>query len=58
MNELAYIARYAANMPLGDDGPTNYLLSCLEDLRVVTNRRKFDSLTVETFGTLIEKLIQ
>ncbi|TKY44812.1 serine/threonine protein kinase IREH1 [Spatholobus suberectus] len=58
MNELADIARCVANAPLDDDRTMSYLLSCLDDLRVVVERRKFDALTVETFGTRIEKLIR
>ncbi|KAK6153881.1 hypothetical protein DH2020_013520 [Rehmannia glutinosa] len=58
MNELADIARCVANTPLDDDRSLQYLLSCLEDLKVVIDRRKFDSLTVETFGARIEKLIR
>ncbi|XP_022889795.1 probable serine/threonine protein kinase IREH1 isoform X2 [Olea europaea var. sylvestris] len=58
MNELADIARCVANAPLDDDRSLSYLLSCLEDLKVVTDRRKFDALTVETFGARIEKLIR
>ncbi|GAB2292640.1 Probable serine/threonine protein kinase ireh1 [Dionaea muscipula] len=58
MVELADIARFAANTPLDDDNSLNYLLTCLEDLRVVIGRRKFDALTVETFGARIEKLIR
>ncbi|XP_020221536.1 probable serine/threonine protein kinase IREH1 [Cajanus cajan] len=58
MNELADIARCVANAPLDDDRTTSYLLSCLDDLRVVVERRKFDALTVATFGTRIEKLIR
>ncbi|GMN46044.1 hypothetical protein TIFTF001_015229 [Ficus carica] len=58
MNELADIARCVANTPLDDDRSNPYLLSCLEDLRVVIDRRKFDALTVETFATRIEKLIR
>ncbi|CAA0811268.1 Probable serine/threonine protein kinase IREH1 [Striga hermonthica] len=58
MNELADIARCVANTPLDDDRSLQYLLSCLEDLKVVVDRRKFDSLTVETFGARIEKLIR
>ncbi|KAK7251743.1 hypothetical protein RIF29_35201 [Crotalaria pallida] len=58
MNELADIARCVANTPLDDDRSMSYLLSCLDDLRVVVERRKFDALTVETFGTRIEKLIR
>ncbi|KAM6568036.1 hypothetical protein CsatB_016021 [Cannabis sativa] len=58
MNELADIARCVANTPLDDDRSNPYLLTCLEDLRVVIDRRKFDALTVETFGTRIEKLIR
>ncbi|XP_054824042.1 probable serine/threonine protein kinase IREH1 isoform X2 [Prosopis cineraria] len=58
MNELADIARCVANAPLDDDRSTSYLLSCLDDLQVVLDRRKFDALTVETFGARIEKLIR
>ncbi|KAL3512153.1 hypothetical protein ACH5RR_024870 [Cinchona calisaya] len=58
MNELADIARCVANTPLDDDRSLPYLLSCLEDLRVVIDRRKLDALTVETFGARIEKLIR
>lgn len=58
MSELADIARCVATTPLDDERSIPYLLSCLEDLRVVIDRRKFDALTVETFGTRIEKLIR
>ncbi|KAK7291357.1 hypothetical protein RIF29_06431 [Crotalaria pallida] len=58
MNELADIARCVASTPLDDNQSTSYLLSCIDDLRVVVERRKFDALTVETFGTRIEKLIR
>ncbi|XP_062118120.1 probable serine/threonine protein kinase IREH1 isoform X2 [Humulus lupulus] len=58
MSELADIARCVANTPLDDDRSNPYLLTCLEDLRVVIDRRKFDALIVETFGTRIEKLIR
>ncbi|KAL4574650.1 hypothetical protein LXL04_021486 [Taraxacum kok-saghyz] len=58
MNELADIARCAGNTPLDDDRSLSYLLTCLDDLRVVIDRRKFDALTVETFGARIEKLIR
>ncbi|XVF09426.1 hypothetical protein REPUB_Repub07fG0091800 [Reevesia pubescens] len=58
MNELADIARCVANTPLVDDRSMPYLLSCLEELRLVIDRRKFDALTVETFGARIEKLIR
>ncbi|KAI3712480.1 hypothetical protein L1987_71037 [Smallanthus sonchifolius] len=58
MNELADIARCAGNTPLDDDRSLSYLLTCLDDLRVVTDSRKFDALTVETFGARIEKLIR
>ena len=58
MNELADIARCVANTPLDDDHATSYLLSCLDDLRDVVDRRKFDALTVATFGARIENLIR
>ncbi|CAI9293921.1 unnamed protein product [Lactuca saligna] len=58
MNELADIARCAGNMPLDDDRSLSYLLTCLDDLRIVIDRRKFDALNVEAFGARIEKLIR
>ena len=58
MNELADIARCVANTPLVADCSMPYLLSCLEDLRLVIDQRKFDALTIETFGVRIEKLIR
>ncbi|KAL9255188.1 putative serine/threonine protein kinase IREH1 [Drosera capensis] len=58
MVELADIARLSANTPLDNDNSLNNLLNCLEDLRVVIERRKFDDLIVQTFGARIEKLIR
>ncbi|XP_057537927.1 probable serine/threonine protein kinase IREH1 [Amaranthus tricolor] len=58
MAELADIARCSANALSEDDHSMNYLLTCLEDLSFVIGRRKFDALTVETFGARIEKLIR
>ncbi|KAK2664569.1 hypothetical protein Ddye_003143 [Dipteronia dyeriana] len=58
MTELADIARCVATTPLDDERSNPYLITCLEDLRVVIDHRKFDALTVETFGTRIEKLIR
>ncbi|KAL0853758.1 hypothetical protein Bca101_058910 [Brassica carinata] len=58
MTELADIARRASNAIPDGDRSIRLLLSCLDDLRVVIDRRNFDALTVETFGARIEKLIQ
>ncbi|KAL6963050.1 putative serine/threonine protein kinase ire3 [Sarracenia purpurea var. burkii] len=58
MSELADIARCVANTALDDDRSLQDLLTCLEDLRVVIERRKLDALTVETFGARIEKMIR
>ncbi|KAI3976507.1 hypothetical protein MKX01_008365 [Papaver californicum] len=58
MNDLADIARCVANTSMHDDRSVSYLVTCLEDLRVVVDRRKLDAYTVETFGTRIEKLIR
>ncbi|XP_044465999.1 probable serine/threonine protein kinase IREH1 isoform X2 [Mangifera indica] len=58
MSELADIAKCSGTTPLNDERYMQYLLACLEDLRVVIDRRKFNALTVETFGTRIEKLIR
>ncbi|KAJ8480180.1 hypothetical protein OPV22_023907 [Ensete ventricosum] len=56
MIELADIARCIANTPVDEERSLNYLVSCLEDLQEVMNRRKLEALTVQTFGTRIEKL--
>lgn len=56
--ELADIARCIANAVMDDERSLSYLVSCLEDLQEVINRRKFEALTVHTFGTRIEKLHQ
>ncbi|CAN8288516.1 unnamed protein product [Cochlearia groenlandica] len=58
MTGLADVARCAANVTLDDEQSIQLLLSCLDDLKVVMERRFFDALIVETFGTRIEKLIQ
>ncbi|XP_068661620.1 probable serine/threonine protein kinase IREH1 [Aristolochia californica] len=58
INDLADIARSVANIPMDDDRSPPYLVSCLEELQVVSNRRKLDALTVETFGARIEKLLR
>ncbi|XP_042494848.1 probable serine/threonine protein kinase IREH1 [Macadamia integrifolia] len=58
MNEIADIARCAANLPMDDGQSISNLVSCLEDLRVIVDHRKLDALTVETFGACIEKLIR
>lgn len=58
MNDLADIARCVANTSLDEEGAIPDLLTCLEELRFVIDRRKFDALTVETFGARIEKLIK
>ncbi|CAH2036122.1 unnamed protein product [Thlaspi arvense] len=55
---LADIARSAANTIPDDDQSHQVLLSCLDNLKVVVDRRKFDGLVVETFESCIEKLIQ
>ncbi|MQL74189.1 hypothetical protein Taro_006550 [Colocasia esculenta] len=54
--ELADIARCIANTPIDDEQSSQYLVTCLEDLQEVVERRKLDALTVQTFGTRIEKL--
>lgn len=56
ITELADIARCVANAPIDDENSLQYLVSCLEDLQEVVDRRKFEALTVQTFGARIEKL--
>lgn len=56
--ELADIARCVANTPNDEEGSLTFLVSCMEDLQEVVNHRKFEALTVQTFGTRIEKLHQ
>lgn len=58
MTALSNIARRAAKAISHDDKSMTILHSCLHDLRVTVDRRYFDALTVETFGTRIEKLIR
>ncbi|CAH8321798.1 unnamed protein product [Eruca vesicaria subsp. sativa] len=55
MLALAYIARQAANAISDDD---QSMKTCLHNLRLTIDQRKFDALTVETFGIRIEKLIR
>ncbi|XP_008802442.1 probable serine/threonine protein kinase IREH1 isoform X2 [Phoenix dactylifera] len=54
--ELADIARCIVNTPMNEERSVLYLVSCVEDLQEVMNRQKFEALTVQTFGTRIEKL--
>lgn len=54
--ELADIARCIANTPIDVERSLWYLVLCVEDLQDVMNRRKFEALTVQTFGACIEKL--
>ncbi|PKA53557.1 Serine/threonine-protein kinase [Apostasia shenzhenica] len=56
--ELADIARCIANTPIDDERSLSYLVSCMEDLQEVISHRKLEALTVQTFGTRIEKLHQ
>ncbi|XP_042396544.1 probable serine/threonine protein kinase IREH1 isoform X1 [Zingiber officinale] len=56
MNKLADIARCIANASVDGEGSLNYLVSCLENLQEVMNRRKREALAVQTFATRIEKL--
>lgn len=56
--ELADIARCVANAPIDEESSLSYLVSCMEDLQEVVNHRKLEALTVQTFGTRIEKLHQ
>lgn len=58
MSKLAAIARSAANVIQVDEQSPKFLIDCLRDSIDVTLRRKFNALTVETFGTRIQKLIQ
>lgn len=57
INELADIARCIANTPM-DEQCLPYLVNCIEDLQEVIQRRKLDAVTVQTFGTRIEKLLR
>lgn len=54
--ELADIARCVATASIDEDHSLNYLVSCLEDLQEVIDRKKLEALTVQTFGARIEKL--
>ncbi|CAN6287072.1 unnamed protein product [Urochloa humidicola] len=54
--ELADIARCIANTPLDEESALSQMVTCIEDLQEIVNRRKHEALTVQTFGTRIEKL--
>ncbi|KAF0910253.1 hypothetical protein E2562_001441 [Oryza meyeriana var. granulata] len=54
--ELADIARCIANTPVDEERALSHLVTCIEDLQEIVNRRKHEALTVQTFGTRIEKL--
>nr|CAB3493502.1 unnamed protein product [Digitaria exilis] len=54
--ELADIARCIANTPLDEESALSQMVTCIEDLQEIINRRKHEALTVQTFGTRIEKL--
>ncbi|CAA6664819.1 unnamed protein product [Spirodela intermedia] len=56
IEELADIARCIASTSIDEESSLQYLVSCLEDLQEVVDRRKLDALTVQTFGARIEKL--
>lgn len=56
ISELADIARCIANTPLDEESALSQLVTCIEDLQEIVNRRKHEALTVQTFGTRIEKL--
>lgn len=57
INDLTDIARCIATTPM-DDQYLPYLVTCMEDLQEVMQRRKLDAVTVQIFGTRIEKLLQ
>ncbi|XXG63359.1 hypothetical protein AAC387_Pa05g1570 [Persea americana] len=57
INDLADIARCIANTPM-DEQYLPDLVTCIEDLQEVVQRRKLDAVTVQTFGTRIEKLLR
>ncbi|KAG2535798.1 probable serine/threonine protein kinase IREH1 [Panicum virgatum] len=54
--ELSDIARCIANTPLDEESALSQMVTCIEDLQEIVNRRKHEALTVQTFGTRIEKL--
>ncbi|AQK63485.1 putative serine/threonine protein kinase IREH1 [Zea mays] len=48
--------RCIANTPLDEESALSQMVTCIEDLQEIVNCRKHESLTVQTFGTRIEKL--
>jgi hypothetical protein len=54
--ELADIARCIANTPLDEESALSQMVTCIEDLQEIVSRSKHEALTVQTFGTRIEKL--
>ncbi|XXG55471.1 hypothetical protein AAC387_Pa03g3134 [Persea americana] len=57
IHDLADIARCIASTPM-DEQYLPDLVTCMEDLQEVIQRRKLVAVTVQTFGTRIEKLLQ
>ncbi|KAL6001461.1 putative serine/threonine protein kinase ireh1 [Asimina triloba] len=57
INDLADIARCIANTSM-DEQSLPYLVTCLEELQLIIDRRKLDAVTVQTFGARIETLLR
>ncbi|XP_057819606.2 probable serine/threonine protein kinase IRE4 isoform X2 [Cryptomeria japonica] len=58
MTDLADIARCVANTNITEEGATEYLTACMQDLQDNLQHSKFEALIVETFGRLVEKLLR
>ncbi|KAH9313805.1 hypothetical protein KI387_022432, partial [Taxus chinensis] len=58
MTDLADIARCVANTNLMEEGSTEYLTACMQDLQDNLQHSKLEALIVETFGRLVEKLLR
>ena len=58
MTDLAAIARCVATTNLTEEGATEYLAACMQDLQDNLQHSKFEALIVDTFGRLVEKLLR
>ncbi|XP_052202925.1 probable serine/threonine protein kinase IRE4 isoform X2 [Diospyros lotus] len=58
MTDLVDIARCVAGTDLSEEGSSEFLLACLEDLQDVLQHSKMKALVVDTFGNRIESLLR
>lgn len=58
MIDLADIARCVASTDISQEGSSEFLLACMQDLQDVLQHSKLKALVIDTFGGRIEKLLR